>query len=231
MSDTARARVLDWHDGTLASRFNDPKTGIEIVVMQRLHERDLSGHLLEQGGWTHLCLPARYEAKHPFCWPDDPRDQEGELLWPAHIPENELTRIEQTMGSFRAAGQLQQRPAALEGAILKRGWWRFYNPDHLSEPEIHHLPRFSRIVASWDTAFKDKTTSDYVVGQVWGIDGADRYLLYSYGHRSTSRTAATRPRRGRSRRRSGPGRGPGREGRGRDGERRGALLRAGYRSG
>jgi len=41
--------------------------------MQRLHERDLTGHLLERSGWTHLCLPARYEPRHPFVWPDDPR--------------------------------------------------------------------------------------------------------------------------------------------------------------
>ena len=184
LADTARARVIDWHDGTLGFRFNDPKTGIEVVVMQRLHERDLSGHLLERGGWTHLCLPARYEPHHPFVWPDDPRSHERELLWPAHIPEPELARIEQTMGSFRAAGQLQQRPAALEGEILKRAWWRFYNPDLLAEDQIKHLPRFSHIVASWDTAFKDKTTSDYVVGQVWGIHGADRYLLYSYRQRA-----------------------------------------------
>jgi hypothetical protein len=75
LSAAARARVLDWHDGALGFRFNDPKTGVEVVVMQRLHERDLSGHLLDRG-YTHLCLPARYEPQHPFCWPDDPR-QEG----------------------------------------------------------------------------------------------------------------------------------------------------------
>ena len=100
-SETARGRVLDWHDGVLGFRFNDPKTGVEILVMQRLHERDLTGHLLERGGYTHLCLPARHEPRHPFCWPDDPRTKEGELLWPAQIPEPELARIEQTMGSFR----------------------------------------------------------------------------------------------------------------------------------
>jgi predicted phage terminase large subunit-like protein len=172
--------VIDWHDGTLGSRFNDPKTGIEVVVMQRLHERDLSGHLLERGGYTHLCLPARYEPQHPFHWPHDPRSKEGELLWPAHIPKAELAQIEQTMGSFRAAGQLQQRPAAPEGELLKRSWWRFYNPEHLAPDKIPLLPRFQRIVSSWDTAFEDKTSSDYVVGQVWGIHGPDRYLLYSY---------------------------------------------------
>ena len=179
-SDTARARVIDWHDGTLSSRFNDPKTGLEVVVMQRIHERDLSGHLLERGGFTHLCLPARYERAHPFGWPDDPRTREGELLWPAHIPEPALVRIEQTMGSFRAAGQLQQRPSAPEGELLKRGWWRFFSPDFLDVEKVAMLPRFTQIVSSWDTAFEDKTTSDYVVGQVWGIHGPDRYLLYSY---------------------------------------------------
>src|SRR5205814_4843120 len=66
----------------------------------------------------------------------------------------------------------------------KRAWWRYYNPTLLNEDQITHLPRFSRIVASWDTAFKDKTSSDYVVGQVWGIDRADRYLLYSYRERT-----------------------------------------------
>lgn len=180
MSDNARARVHDWHDGTLASRFNDPKTGIEIVVMQRLHERDLSGHLLERGGYTHLCLPARYERAHPFTWPNDPRQHDGELLWPAHIPEPALARIEQSMGSFRAAGQLQQRPAAAEGELLKRSWWQFFPPEHLNEDQIGGLPRFTYIVSSWDTAFEDKTSSDYVVGQTWGLRGPDRYLLRSY---------------------------------------------------
>jgi predicted phage terminase large subunit-like protein len=179
-SGSARTRVLDWHDGTIASRFNDPKTGIEIVIMQRLHEQDLSGHLLERGGYTHLCLPARYERSHPFRWSGDPRRHEGELLWPAHIPEDAQTRIEQTMGSFRAAGQLQQRPAAAEGGLLKRAWWRFYPPEHLHDDKLAMLPSFGRVVCSWDTAFEDKTSSDYVVGQVWGIHGADHYLLRSY---------------------------------------------------
>jgi predicted phage terminase large subunit-like protein len=148
--------------------------------MQRLHERDLSGHLLERDGWTHLCLPARYERSHPFLWPDDPRTIEGEPLWPEHIPEPELVAIEQSLGSFRAAGQLQQRPAALDGEILKRSWWQFFDPSYLHLDKLAMLPKFTQIVSSWDTAFEDKTTSDYVVGQVWGVSGADRYLFYSY---------------------------------------------------
>ena len=187
MSDSARARVLDWHDGTLATRFNDPKRGIEVVVMQRVHERDLCGHLLERG-YTHLCLPARYERTHPFIWPDDPRKEDGELLWPAHIPESAMKQIEQTMGSFRAAGQLQQRPAAAEGELLKRSWWQFFPPEYLNEDQIGGLPRFTRIVSSWDTAFEDKTSSDYVVGQIWGLRGPDRYLLWGYRRQANLHT-------------------------------------------
>jgi predicted phage terminase large subunit-like protein len=179
-SDTALARVIDWHDGTLSTRFNDPQTGVEIVVMQRLHERDLAGHLLEQDGWNHLCLPARYEPQHPFVWPNDPRTTEGELLWPDHYPEPELARLERSLGGFRAAGQLQQRPAAVEGELLKRGWWHYFDPSYTHPDKIAMLPAFTHIVASWDTAFEDKTTSDFVVGQVWGVAGADRYLLYSF---------------------------------------------------
>ena len=58
MSEAARKRVIDWYGGTLVSRLNDKETGPIVVVMQRLHENDLAGHLLDQGGWQHLELPA-----------------------------------------------------------------------------------------------------------------------------------------------------------------------------
>src|SRR6266481_6029452 len=58
MSEPARRRVIDWYGGTLVSRLNDKERGPIIVVMQRLHENDLAGYLLGQGGWEHLDLPA-----------------------------------------------------------------------------------------------------------------------------------------------------------------------------
>src|SRR5213593_1497498 len=58
MSEPARRRVIDWYGGTLVSRLNDKERGPIVVVMQRLHENDLAGHLLGQGGWEHLDLPA-----------------------------------------------------------------------------------------------------------------------------------------------------------------------------
>jgi hypothetical protein len=84
-SDGVRKGANDWYDVVMSTRVNDPKTTGKVVVMQRCHERDLSGHLLEQGGWEHLRLPAEYEgSKHVtgIGW-SDPRKEHGELLWPS----------------------------------------------------------------------------------------------------------------------------------------------------
>ena len=132
-NDLARTKVLDWHDGTLATRFNDPETGVEILIMQRVHERDLTGHVLDldPGEWTLLCLPEEYERKHPHRYPKkvklpsgrvlngDPRTDEGELLHPDRIGPAR-TQSGSAGSGVPVGGQLQQRPTAHEGSILKR---------------------------------------------------------------------------------------------------------------
>lgn len=166
---TMRLSTIDWWDQTMSTRMNDPDRSAQVIVMQRIHETDLAGHVLEQGGFTHLCLPAEYEPSHPFVWPDDPRTEPGELLWPERFGRAALERLKRSLGSRAAAGQLQQLPAPKEGSILKRHWWRYYAPGQ--PPHVWYL------IQSWDTAFKDKTTNDYVAGQLWGLRGANRYLL------------------------------------------------------
>ncbi len=175
-----RENVIEWMDGTLSTRLNDPNVGSIVVVMQRLHEQDVTGHLLEQGGYEHLCLPAEFEPTHPFVWPDDPRIEPGELLWPEHFGADALADLKLRMGSYRAAGQLQQRPAPAEGGIFKTAWWQYYDPALFDELELTGTwsgPIFKRVWQAWDTSLKDKTSSDFCVGQVWGQDLADRYLL------------------------------------------------------
>jgi len=184
-SEIQRENVTDWMDGTMSTRLNDPETGAVVVIMQRLHEVDLTGHLLEQGDYTHVCLPMRYEPSHPFVWPKDRRTEPGELLWPGHFPERAVARLEKQLGSYRAAGQLQQRPAPAEGGILKTAWWRFYPPEWLAQFSPEAMggntqwpgPRLDRVWASWDTALKAKSENDYTVGQLWGQAGPDCYLL------------------------------------------------------
>lgn len=190
-SELARHSVIEWHDGVIATRFNTPEEGVEILIMQRVHEGDLTGHVLDldPGEWTLLCLPEEYEAKHPFVYPasvtlpsgrvlrGDPRTDEGSLMHPARIGPNAHAERRRRLGQYRAAGQLQQRPSAHEGSILKRTYWRWFDPALLDDERLHLLPQFQGIVSSWDTSFKDKTTSDFVVGGTWGIRGGDRYLL------------------------------------------------------
>lgn len=169
-SNTVREGVLGWWDETMNTRLNDPRTGAMVVIMQRVHERDLAGHVLAQGGWTHLCLPAEFEATHPFAWPDDPRNEPGELLCPERIGAQELAELKRSLGAYGAAGQLQQRPAPAGGGIFERSAWRYYDPGG-------RLPEFEQVLQSWDLTFTGAASSDYVVGQVWGLHGADKYLL------------------------------------------------------
>lgn len=165
-SDVKREEVIEWWDQTMSTRLRQPKTGAFVIVMQRLHEQDLTGHVLAQDGWTHLCLPAQYEPTHPFVWPRDPRQVDGELLWPEQWGREQLAEI--GLSPYGRAGQLQQRPAPAEGGLIKRGWFRFYRqlPGELDE-----------LLLSWDMAFKDAAANDYVVGQVWARAGSQKYLV------------------------------------------------------
>lgn len=175
-----------WWDSTMATRGigND---FARVIVMQRLHENDLAGHLLAKEHYEVLCLPERYEPEHPYAWRGDPRS-EGELLWPAFRNERTSDALARDMQSHRVAGQMQQRPAAREGEILKRYWWRFYDPRLFHDDSLRERrPKFRMVVQSVDTPLKDKESNDYVAIQAWGVVGADRYLLdLKKGHMSYS---------------------------------------------
>jgi predicted phage terminase large subunit-like protein len=192
-SDAIRKATLDWWDVVISTRVNDPKTAAKVVVMQRCHQQDLSGHLLEQGGWEHLCLPAEYEGPirpTSIGW-SDPRQEHSELLWPERFGPPEIESLKVSLGSYAAAGQLQQRPSPAGGGILKRHWFRFWQPPEANLPPVivrlpdgtqqsiilARLGRIDEVIQSWDCAFKDLATSDYVVGQVWGRVGAAYLLL------------------------------------------------------
>lgn len=206
-SDTMRQGVIEWFDGVLSTRMNDPKRSTITIIGQRAHESDLSGHVLRQEGWEHLCLPLEWEP-YPFVdlgakltpegkritaigW-SDPRTEEGELLWPDHFGEAEVAQLKRSLGSYRVAGQLQQRPAPAEGGLFKAHWWRFWHypgsplpavPVRLADGSIFNRPcvplpeKFDRQLLSFDLTFKDTKTSDYAVGQCWGCLEASRFLL------------------------------------------------------
>ena len=194
-SDVERRSAIEWWNGSMATRLNDFSTGHKVVIQQRLHEADLTGDLLIKGGYELLCLPAEFEPERrcstSIGW-TDPRQESGDLLWPERVTRTNLAELKVSLGSYRYAGQYQQRPSPAEGGIFKRSWWRFWRPAHLDLPpvqvrtsdgevlNIQAVPipaQFDTMIQSWDMAFKDLATSDYVVGQVWGALKADRFLL------------------------------------------------------
>lgn len=168
--------TIEWWDMAMSTRGNNPKTVAKVIVMQRLAESDLSGHVLNVGGYEHLMLPMEYEADRKCItsigW-EDPRKKEGELLWPARVGEAENKAYKSSLGSFGYAGQMQQRPAPREGAIIKLSWIQEY-------AELPHAKNYSW---SWDTAIKAGQENDYSVGMLWAECDNGYYLVDMFRQR------------------------------------------------
>ena len=167
LSETQRTSVNQWYDNTLYSRLNNKGTGCIIIIMQRLHEDDLVGHVLEQGDWRVVTLPAiaEHEENHLIQTPFGTRKVQrlvGEALHPERESLEILQNLRETLGEYNFAGQYQQEPAPLGGGLVKLGWFKRYTPGE--EPA-----EFEMIVQSWDTANKATELSDYSVCTTWGL--------------------------------------------------------------
>lgn len=126
-SDADRGRANRIMLESVPSRLNDLKRDAIIMAMQRLHDRDNSGIVLATDlGYVHLCLPMEFEPERKFVnqigW-SDPRQDDGELLFPAKFPADEVANLKKSLGSFGTAGQLQQRPVPRGGGLFKRAWF------------------------------------------------------------------------------------------------------------
>ena len=166
-SDTERNSGLVWFDRTLSTR-GESRKARTVVVKQRLHENDLSGHILADStsDYVHLCLPMEYDGqrhKTKIGW-EDPRTMRGSLLWPEMFPAESVKRLKKRLGSYGAAGQLQQRPAPEGGGILKTAHFQTW-------PKGRPLPVFDFVIQSYDTAFsgEDAKQNAQTAHQTWGL--------------------------------------------------------------
>ncbi len=168
-SDVYRKGALDWWDNTMFSRLNDQAEDAVVLIMQRGHLKDLTGHFLELGGFEHLCLPMEFDGvKRQTCLgPYDPRQQIGELLFPNRVTAEILAQMKKILGSYGTSGQLQQNPIPMGGNIFNRNKWQYYKV----------LPEIDEVIISVDCSFKDLNTSDFVAIQVWGRRGANKFLV------------------------------------------------------
>lgn len=165
-SDVIRESALEWFDVVWSTRLNDPKRDAMVTIMQRLHEKDISGHILQDiGGWEHLMIPAEWDGvrRRTSLGLYDPRKTKGELICPERFGEREITELKQLLGAYGSAGQLQQDPQPAEGGILKIKHFKLW------PLEERGMPAFEFILQSYDTAFTEKTTGDPTGCEVWGV--------------------------------------------------------------
>jgi predicted phage terminase large subunit-like protein len=145
-SDVERKGAVTFFDRTLSNRLDNKRTGAIVVVMQRLHEEDVSARCLELG-YTHLKLPAEASGRTVVAFPSGREvvREDGELLWPAREGPAEIKQAKAAMGSYAYAGQYDQEPAPPGGGMIKSVWF---------EP-VDAAPVDAAGVRYWDKAGTD----------------------------------------------------------------------------
>ena len=155
-SEVERESAKNFYDHTLFSRLNDPAVGVRIVVMQRLHEEDVTGHLMEvrPDSHEHICIPGELDLEM-LSPPELQEHYIDGLFWATRFNKQELAAYKKALGDLQFAGQIGQRPAPAEGNLLKREWFEILKPEEVvrnsfSEP-IHFI---------LDTAYTEKQEND-----------------------------------------------------------------------
>lgn len=165
-----RMAANEWFDRTFSTRLDNKKSGVILVVMQRLHTDDLTGHLAAKTGqkWESLCLPAIAERRTIIEMGDIRVTREnGDILHPQREGKTELDRALSELGSYAFAAQYQQSPVPDSGALIQPEWIQRYRD----------IPEDGHIFHSWDTAIKAQQHHDYSVGMIWLEADHCYYLL------------------------------------------------------
>lgn len=178
-SDVKLESRIDWIDQVWSTRLNNAARDCRIYIQQRISENDVTGHLLRKfeelqtrDGVVHLVFPMEHEVERRCrtvvlpgtngkIW-EDPRTEEGELLWPARFDAATVRNLKNGLGSeYLISGQFQQRPSPGEGGIFKRNWWAWWKD--------RTPPRIEYIIQSWDTAYSQNKNASYSCCTTWGV--------------------------------------------------------------
>jgi predicted phage terminase large subunit-like protein len=193
-SEVTRKETVRWFRESMSSRLNDMETGAKIVIMQRVHEDDVSGTIItELGDWCHLLIPMEYvwgfvaDERGPCVppmtaigwtdprWRETPEECDGELAWPERFPERIIPSMKKDAGPYAWAGQYQQTPKVRGAAIFEQEWWQPW------EPADGKFPPMSFVLVSVDSAFTEKEQNDPSAAVVLGVfeneDGFNRVML------------------------------------------------------
>jgi predicted phage terminase large subunit-like protein len=179
-SEADRKSAIETFRSSLSTRHNDKKRGVMVIIMQRLAELDLSGHVLELGGWEHLKIEGECEEPQTYVFPRTKQTivrgmdhterhkpdgtlissvADGGLLWPAREGPKEIAERKLNLGSLGFASQYQQRPSPKGGYLFKHSWWRYWRA----------LPRLHSTIMVLDTAYEEGDTNSFSNCDVWGF--------------------------------------------------------------
>lgn len=174
---TIREAANRWWDESMSTRLNNQVWGAKVLTMQRLHEDDMVGHILERAkdeDWDRLIIPMEYDGdwRGPTSigWAD-PRSEEGELLWEERFPRDVVDRLKRELGPYASSAQLQQAPSPRAGGIIERQWWQLW-PAPGYEPPLGEKPQYpmtSLRVGSIDTAYGEKDENAWNAMTAWGL--------------------------------------------------------------
>ena len=168
LSNNKREFTNEWFDNTFSTRLNNKKTGIILVVMQRLHPNDLSGYLLKRDNWELLKISAIAETTQKIRFNDFSYiRKQGELLCETREGAKEIKDIKKILGSYAFSAQYQQNPIDRDNGFIQYKWIKRYTK----------MPDFVAVYQSWDTAIKVGHKNDYSVCTTWGVTNNAYYLL------------------------------------------------------
>ena len=179
-SEITRATTNMWFREVVPDRLNNQQKSAIIVIMQRLHEDDVSGTAISKNmGYTHLMVPMEHDIKRHCItyfgdksW-EDPRILDGELVWKERFPENIVEELKRDKGPYAYAGQYQQSPVPRGGAIIKDDLWQLWDDDAAIrlglEPDNGRYPPMEYTIASLDTAYTEKEENDASALSIWGL--------------------------------------------------------------
>jgi predicted phage terminase large subunit-like protein len=172
LSEAQRKTVGEWYDTTLLSRLDSKSEGVIVLVMQRVHEDDLAGRLLEKGGWKHLKVPAIAEADERILLGGRRfhRRKVGDVIDPKGDSCEALMEMKRSLGELYFSAQYQQEPIPAAGNLIKAVWFKSYD----TAPQQAYE---DRLVISVDTAMKGTELSDFSVATVWLVKKDNCYLI------------------------------------------------------
>ena len=179
-SETERTNTIEFYDHTLFSRLNEPDIGVRIIVQQRLHEQDLTGHLMDKrtgrpDEHQHICMPGELDMS-VLSPPSLAKYYVDGLFWPTRFSHKILAAFKKALGSLQTAGQIGQRPVPPEGNIWKRKWFPIVQPEDVQRDVFKHPIHFFI-----DTAYtEDESERNDPCGFLAGFIKDEKFYIVNF---------------------------------------------------